>query len=339
MDLSRYSRQMAHCQIGTAGQQRLAQSRVVVVGCGALGSVSASLLVRAGIGYVRLIDRDFVELHNLQRQLLFDEDDVRSGLPKAVAAAEKLRRINSEIEIEALVADLVSSNAERLLGGCDLIVDAIDNFEGRYLLNEVAVSIGTPWIHGAVIGSYGVTMNILPGRTACLRCLYPHAPAPGSLDTCDVAGILGPTVNVIAALQVTEALKLLTGAEGDLNPGLLQVEVWDGEMQRLQVPRAADCPTCVGRQFPYLQADTTSRLTSLCGRDAIQISMPNAGQLDLARLAERLGAVGEVTVNAFMLRVKIDSYELNIFADARAIIKGTTDEAVARTLYARYVGL
>ncbi|MEI6500730.1 MAG: ThiF family adenylyltransferase [Armatimonadota bacterium] len=338
MDLARYARQIVHYQIGEAGQRKLCESRVVVAGCGALGSAAASLLVRAGVGYVRLLDRDFVELNNLQRQLLYDEQDVREGLPKAVAAAQKLGRINSQVAIEPHVVDLNSANAEQLLGGCDLVVDAIDNFEGRYLINDVCLKHGVPWIYGAVIGTFGVTMNILPEAGPCLRCLFPQAP-PGSFETCDTAGILGPTVVTLASLQVTEAIKLLTGKLDDLNDGLLQVDVWDGEMHRSRVERVADCPVCVGREFTYLEADSTSRTTSLCGRDAIQIVRHGEHKLDLSQLAESLRSVGEVTVNAFMLRVVIDAYELNVFSDARAIIKGTTDETVARTLYSKYVGL
>lgn len=338
MDLSRYARQIVHYQIGEAGQRKLAESRVVVAGCGALGSAIASLVVRAGVGYVRLLDRDFVELNNLQRQLLYDEQDVREGLPKAVAAAQKLQRINSEVVIEPHVVDLNSANAEQLLGGCDLVIDAIDNFEGRYLINDVCVKRGVPWIYGAVIGTFGVTMNILPETGACLRCLFPQAP-PGSFETCDTAGILGPTVVTLASLQVIEAIKLLTGKLDELNEGLLQVDVWDGEMHRSRIERVGTCPVCVGREFTYLQADTTSRTSSLCGRDAIQIVLPGEQRLDLAQMAERLRNVGEVTVNAFMLRATIGEYELNIFSDARAIIKGTTDETVARTLYSKYVGL
>lgn len=339
MDLTRYSRQTVFPGIGPAGQERLAAGRAVIAGCGALGSVLASLLVRAGVGYVRLLDRDFVELHNLQRQFLYDEADVRAGLPKAIAAGQKLQRINSEVEIEAVVADLHSGNAARLLGECDLVLDAIDNFEGRYLLNDFCVQERVPWIYGAVIGAYGVTMNVLPGETACLRCLFPEAPAPGTVDTCDTAGILGPTVSVIAALQATEALKLLSGARDQLRAGLLQVDLWDGEMQQVDIPRQEACPTCVQGQYDYLRADATSRTTSLCGRDAIQITMPGAARLDLAELAQRLEPLGEVTANSFMLRASLEGYEFNVFADARAIIKGTTDETVARTLYARYIGL
>lgn len=338
MDLSRYARQMVHYQIGEAGQRKLAGSRVVVAGCGALGSAIASLVVRAGVGYVRLLDRDFVELNNLQRQLLYDEQDVREGLPKAIAAAQKLQRINSQVVIEPHVVDLNSANAEQLLGGCDLVIDAIDNFEGRYLINDVCVKAGVPWIYGAVIGTFGVTMNILPETGACLRCLFPQAP-PGSFETCDTAGILGPTVVTLASLQVIEAIKLLTGKLDELNEGLLQVDVWDGEMHRSRIERVGTCPVCVGREFTYLGADTTSRTTSLCGRDAIQIVLPGRHRLNLDQLAERLRTVGEVTCNAFMLRATVGEYELNIFSDARAIIKGTTDETVARTLYSKYVGL
>ena len=339
MDLSRYARQMVFYQIGERGQRRLADSRVVVAGCGALGSVISSLVVRAGVGHVRLIDRDFVELNNLQRQVLYDEDDVAAGLPKAAAAADKLKRVNSEIEIEGIVADLNSSNAERLLSGFDVVLDAIDNFEARYLINDLCIKTRTPWIYGAVIGSYGVTMNIFPGETACLRCLFPTPPAPGTVETCDTAGILGSTVNTIASLQVTEAIKMLIGADSDVSSGLLQVDVWDGEMQRTAVPRQANCPACIAHDFAYLNAARTSRTTSLCGREALQIVMPGDQQLNLPELAARLRNSGEVSENPFMLRFKVDSYELNIFADARAIIKGTTDETIARSLYAKYVGL
>lgn len=339
MTLNRYSRQMACGAIGRAGQERLASSRVCVLGCGALGTASASLLARAGVGNLRLIDRDFVELHNLQRQSLFSEADAQAGMPKAVAAARRLREINSEIEVEGVVADFNSTNAVRLIEGCDLVLDAVDNFEGRYLLNEVALKAGLPWVHGAVIASYGVTMTVMPGRSACLRCLYPDTPGAGTVDTCDTAGILGPVVTVIAALQATEAMKLLTGALDDLNDGLLQVDVWDGEMRRYPLPRREDCPACVGGQAPYLEATSTSRTTSLCGRDAIQITVAGDERLDLAQLADRLRSVGEILENPFMLRAMIDGYELNIFPDARVIIKGTTDETTARTLYSRYVGL
>lgn len=339
MDLSRYARQVVVSQVGETGQRRLAQGRVVIAGCGALGSMVASLLVRAGVGHVRLIDRDFVELHNLQRQFLYDEEDVRSGLPKAVAAGEKLERINSEVEVEPVVADLDGANAARLLAGAQVVLDALDNFEGRFLINDVCVSTGTPWIYGAVIATYGVTMNILPCQTACLRCLFPQAPAPGTVDTCDTAGILGPTVTAVASLQAAEAIKLLTGATSDLNPGLLQVDIWDGETHRLMVARHENCPVCVRREFHYLATGTTSRTTSLCGRDAVQISHPGSQRVNLAELACRLETVGEVTANPFMVRVIVDGYELNVFPDARAIVKGTHDETVARSLYAKYVGL
>lgn len=339
MDFSRYARQMVLYQIGEQGQRKLACSSLVVAGCGALGGVIATLLTRAGVGRIRLIDRDFIELNNLQRQILYDEDDVAAGMPKAAVAAEKLRRVSSQIEIEGVVADLNSSNAESLLSGFDLVLDAIDNFEARYLINDVCVKRSIPWIYGAVIGAYGVTMNILPEQAPCLRCLFPEPPAAGTVETCDVAGILGPIVTTIASVQATEAIKLLIGDATALSPGLLQVDLWDGEMQRTSVPRQADCPTCVQHDFVWLNAATTSQTTSLCGQDAIQIVMHTQQRLDLNELAERLASCGVVTVNPFMLRLQLPDHELNIFPDARAIIKGTTDESVARTLYARYIGL
>lgn len=339
MDLSRYARQMICPHVGHARQCRLAQSRVAIAGCGALGCQTASLLTRAGVGALRLIDRDFVELNNLQRQVLYDEEDVRSRTPKAAAAAAHLQGVNSQVKIEGVVADLTSMNVAALLGDVDLVLDAVDNFETRYLINDFCVSTGTPWIYGGVVGSYGLTMNILPGRTPCLRCLLPEAPEPGAVDTCDTAGILAPVVSVVGAVQVTEAMKMLTGAYSDLRRGLLSVEVWDGEMQTVEVSRRSDCATCMQRDYTYLNAANTSRTVTLCGRDAVQISLHGAPSLDLADLAARLRNCGEVTENAHLLRFTADPYELNIFSDARAIIKGTTDATVARTLYAKYVGL
>jgi molybdopterin-synthase adenylyltransferase len=338
MDQSRYARQVACLEIGRAGQARLAGARVAVVGCGALGSIAASLLVRAGTGAVRLIDRDFVELNNLQRQMLYEEDDVVSGVPKAVAAAERLRRANSEVKVEPVVADFHSTNAVALLSDCDVLVDAVDSFETRYLINDLALSTGTPWVYGALIGTYGVVMAILPGETACLRCLVPEPPAPGTVETCDTAGVIGPIVTAVASFQVTEVMKLLCGAREALCDGALQIDVWDGEARRVKVARQPDCPACVRGQLTYLGAAHTSRTTSVCGRDAVQVSVPAGAGLDLPALAARLRAAGEVVENAFMLKMRVDGYELNIFPDARAIIKGTTDEVVARTLYARYVG-
>ena len=316
----------------------MGRSRVAVAGCGALGSASATLLVRAGVGYVRIIDRDFVETSNLQRQTLYDEDDVASGMPKAAIAAQKLQRANTSVRVEPRVADLTASSAEALLRDVDVIVDAIDNFEARFLVNDVAVKHSIPWVYGAVIATYGLTMTIRPGETACLRCLLPEAPAPGSVDTCATAGILGPVVECIAALQVTEALKLLLGRTDELCGGLAQFDVWDRELSVVDVPRQSDCPTCVQARYDYLRAESTAETVSLCGREAIQISVPRTQPLVLTELAARIRGFAPVQESPFMVRFCVDGREINVFADGRAIIKGTTDEALARKLYAEYVG-
>jgi adenylyltransferase/sulfurtransferase len=338
IESSRYSRQMILPQIGAAGQQRLSEGRVVVVGCGALGSVSATLAARAGVGHLRIIDRDFVELSNLQRQTLYTEADVESGMPKAAIAAERLRAANSDVEVEGVVTDLTATNAESLLGGFDVIVDAIDNFEARFLINDVALKIGTPWVYGAVIATYGLTMNVLPGEGPCLRCLLPDPPAPGSVDTCATAGVFGPVVECIAALQMAEAVKLLLGRKEDLRRGLVEFDVWDGELRQTTVPRVPDCPACVRGDYEYLRASATAETISLCGRDALQIAMSRRDRLDLEDLANRLECDRPVKRTPFMLRFEAEGYELNVFSDGRAIVKGTTDETVGRILYAKYVG-
>jgi adenylyltransferase/sulfurtransferase len=338
IESSRYSRQIILPQIGTAGQKRLAEGRIAIAGCGALGSASATLAVRAGIGYVRLIDRDFVELSNLQRQTLYTEADVESGMPKAAIAAERLRAANSEVEVEGIVTDLTAANAESLLGGFDVIVDAIDNFEARFLINDLALKTGTPWVYGAVIATYGLTMDVLPGEGPCLRCLLPDPPAPGSVDTCATAGVFGPVVECIAALQVAETVKLLLGLRDDLRSGLAEFDVWDGELRVTDVPRAADCPACVRGEYEYLNASATAETVSLCGRDTLQIAVSRRDPLDLDDLANRLEADRPVKRTPFMLRFEAEGHELNVFADGRAIVKGTTDETVGRILYAKYVG-
>jgi len=338
-DSSRYSRQMILPGFGAEGQERLRQGRVAVVGCGALGTVSAALLVRAGVGYVRLIDRDFVELSNLQRQALYTEADVESGMPKAAIAAERLRAANSEVTIQGIVADLTASNAEELLGGVDVLVDAIDNFEARFLINDVATKTGTPWVYGAVISTYGLTMNILPGEGPCLRCLLPNPPVPGSVDTCATAGVFGPVVECISALQVAETVKLLLGRKDELRAGLAQFDVWDGDLRVVTVPRVPDCPACVRHDYEYLRAVATAGTVSLCGREALQITVPRTQPLDLGDLATRLEASRPVRRTPFMLRFEAEGHELNVFADGRAIVKGTADETVGRMLYAKYVGI
>jgi molybdopterin-synthase adenylyltransferase len=343
VDLSRYARQTILPSIGEAGQRRLLASRVLVVGCGATGTVIANHLARAGVGTLTVADRDFVELNNLQRQLLFDEEDVREGLPKAAAAERRLRAVNSEIEVRGIVADVHAGNVEELVRDAGLVMDGTDNFETRYVLNDACVKLGKPWIYTGAVAAYGMTMRIEPGRTPCLRCVFPEPPPAGSGATCDTAGVLGPAVSVVASLAASEAVKFLVGAEEALAEGLLQTDVWDLTFRQLRLARKADCPCCALREFPFLQVAAASHAATLCGRNAVQIAPTRPGRLDLAALAERLRGVGEVSVNRFLLKLRLQppagEYLLTVFPDARAIIQGTTDEAVARSLYSRYVGM
>jgi molybdopterin-synthase adenylyltransferase len=332
--LERYSRQIRFSGIGEAGQQQLLDARVAVVGCGALGSFQAGALARAGIGFLRIIDRDYVELSNLQRQWLFDQCDVEQGLPKAIAAARKIAAINSDVEVEPAVADLTPSNIDDLLGDVNLILDGTDNFETRYLINDYAVSRSLPWIYGAAVGSYGITMPVVPGITACLRCIYPDPPG-GAQPTCETAGVLGSITALIASLQVSEALKILCGVE--VSRKITTVDVWSSEVRQVAQPSPDErCPACGRREFPYLNGERRSPV-SLCGRNAVQIH-ERSRPLDLADLAERLAPLGVVRANEFALRFETPPYLLTIFPDGRAIVKGTTDVGVARSLYARYVG-
>lgn len=338
--LRRYSRQVILPNIGVEGQERLLQARVTVLGVGALGTHLASAIVRAGVGFVRLVDRDFIEEHNLQRQVLFDEDDIIANLPKAVAAAEKLRRINHQVILEPVVADINPDNIESYIEDCDLVLDGADNFELRMLLNDACIKHHKPWIYGAVIGTYGMTMPILPGDGPCFRCFMSDIPAPGSTPTCDTAGVLGTVPQVIAAYQVTEALKLLTGNRNQLCRELRYVDVWHGDFERLQVIKAeGECPACQLHNFEFLAGKHHTRSETLCGRDAVQVKPKNAVFQDLSALAQRLGRVGEVQVNAYLLRLTVGDYEITLFKDGRAIIYGTHDEGVARSLYAQYFGL
>jgi len=333
-DRERYSRQILFRGIGETGQQHLLDARVAVVGCGALGSFQAGALTRAGIGRLRIIDRDYVELSNLQRQWLFDQCDVEQGLPKAIAAAGKIAAINSGVQVEPVVADLIWSNVEELLADVDVVLDGTDNFETRYLINDYAVDRGMPWIYGAAVGSYGIAMPVVPGKTACLRCIYPDPPS-GAQPTCETAGVLGPVTSVIASLQVSEALKILCGVEPSRR--ITTVDVWSGEIRQVAQPGPSpDCPACGRREFPYLTGERRAPV-SLCGRDAVQIH-ERRRPLDLRELAEQLAPLGPVRANEFALRFETPPYLLTIFPDGRAIIKGTTDVGVARSLYARYIG-
>jgi len=334
----KYSRQMLFAGIGPQGQQRLLSSRAAIVGCGAIGAAAANLLVRAGVGYIRIIDRDFVEPSNLQRQTLFDESDALNVLPKAVAAERKLRSINSSVAVEGVVADLSPRNAEALLGGVDLLLDGTDNFETRFLMNDVAVKSSRPWIYAAGVASYGLTMTIRPGATACLACLLETgSTAQGLEETCDTIGVLGPIVNLIASLETAEALKLLSGHPEALHGRLLSCDVWTGRMQSIGVARHPECRACARRDFTYLGGEAQPRIT-MCGRDSVQIH-ERARALDLGVLGLRLKPlVDDMRQNDFLLRFRIAPYEMTVFADGRAILKGTKDPAVARSLYARYIG-
>jgi molybdopterin-synthase adenylyltransferase len=334
----KYSRQILFAGIGEEGQERLLGASAVVVGCGAIGAATVNLLVRAGVGRIRIIDRDFVEPSNLQRQTLFDEADARDALPKAVAAERKLRAINSSLSVEGIVADVNPGNVEELLAGSDVILDGTDNFETRFLVNDFAVRAGRPWIYAAAVASYGLTMTIRPGLTPCLACLLPtDRRGQGLEETCDTIGVLGSIVNVIASLEATEAIKMLAGREGDLHGRLLSCDVWSGNFQSVRVGRNTECPVCVHRNFAYLDGDAQPHIT-MCGRDSVQIH-ERGRALDLATLKSRLApTVDDVRQNDFLLRVRIAPYEMTVFADGRAIFKGTRDPAVARSLYARYIG-
>lgn len=335
--LERYSRQVLFHGLGEEGQRRLLTSRVAVVGCGAIGGAAANLLVRAGVGRLSLIDRDFVEPSNLQRQTLFDEEDASTALPKAVAAERKLRGINSDVTIQGLVTDLTPENAEQLLSPADLILDGTDNFETRLLINDFAVKSRRPWIYAAAVGSYGLTMTIRPGGTACLACLLGSETQQGLDETCDTVGVLGPVVNLIASLQVAEALKLLAAREDALHGRLVSCDVWTGRMQSLQVPRDSACRVCAMSEFRHLQGEAQPHIT-LCGRDSVQIHETSRA-LDLRLLRDRLSlTASEVRQNEFLLRCTVPPYEMTVFADGRVILKGTKDPAVARSLYARYIG-
>ena len=337
--MSRYSRQILFSGIGEEGQRRLRGSRALVVGCGALGSAQVEALARAGVGRLRVADRDFVEESNLQRQTMFTERDARERLPKAVAAARRVREINSDVEVEAEVADVTAANVEQLVEASDVVVDGTDNFATRYLVNDACVKRGVPWVYGAAVGSYGVTLTVRPRATPCLRCVFPDAPAAGSAPTCDTAGVIMPVISIVAAVQVAEALKLLTGRAEALHGALMQFDVWRNEWRQLRLGAPSpDCPTCALGRYETLEAESGDLVTVLCGRDAVQVTPRRAAPLDLHALAERLRAAGEVKVNPYLLRLSAGDYELTVFQDARAIVRGTDDPATARTLYARFVG-
>ncbi len=338
--IDRYARQRIFRGIGDEGQKRLGESYAVIIGCGALGSAIASCLVRAGVGNVRIVDRDFIEYHNLPRQLLFDEDDIKEQLPKAIAAERHLRKINSSIQVEGIAVDVNGGNIEKLVAGANVILDGLDNYETRYLINDVALKLRIPWIYGGAIGSAGMTMNILPGKTPCFRCIMPAPPGAARIETCDTAGVLNSIPFIIGSLQSAEAIKLLVGATEYLNQGLLSLDIWENSFHQTALKSAVrpDCPACQGH-YEYLEQEQGSRTTVLCGHDAVQVYNPQSPGVALETLARRLKNAGEVTGNAYMLRLNVEGREIVIFPDSRAIIKNTRDEALAKSLYAKYIGM
>jgi adenylyltransferase/sulfurtransferase len=344
---------------GEAGQQKLLNSTALVVGCGALGTVIANMLARAGVGHLKIVDRDFIEITNLQRQVLFDEQDVADSIPKAEAARRKLAGINSQVKVTAIVDDVNHGNIEQLAAGCDIILDGVDNFETRFVVNDAAVKLGIPYIYGGAVGTVGMTYAILPHTpagdkpwetagvaTPCLRCIFEQAPPPGMNPTCDTAGVLGPVVSIISNYQCIEALKVLTGNWNAVNPAMLHVDVWENIARQFKVKRAYDigeCTCCKQRNFEFLDGKFGSSTTTLCGRNAVQMThKTDNGKLNFDEIAARLRPHGTVNVNKFMIRADIvdngEPYELTLFTDGRAIVKGTKQPSVARSIYAKYVG-
>ncbi len=335
----RYSRQILFEGIGEKGQRRLLTSRVLIVGCGALGSAQAESLARAGVGNLRIVDRDFVEATNLQRQTMFTERDAEERIPKAIAAANHIRDINSETQTEPEVADVNYSNIERLISDCDVVLDGTDNFATRYLVNDACVKHRTNWIYGAAVGSYGVTMTVRPHQTACLRCIFEEAPPAASAQTCDTAGVIMPIINIVAAVQVTEALKIMTGHVEELHGALMQFDVWRNDWRKINPGEpSAECVTCAEGRFETLAPDRQDFAAVLCGRNAIQISPTHPTQINFSTLAEKLRRSGEVKFNDYLLRFRTSDFELTIFHDARSIIRGTDQITTARSIYAKYIG-
>ncbi|MFM9905479.1 MAG: ThiF family adenylyltransferase [Pyrinomonadaceae bacterium] len=335
----RYTRQILFSVIGEAGQARLLNSRVLLVGCGALGAVHAEMLARAGVGHLRIVDRDFVEFTNLQRQTLFNESNAAERLPKVIAAKTRIAEINSEIDVEAIIADVNYSNIEPLITGCDLVLDGTDNFQVRYLLNDACVKNGVTWIYGAAVSSYGTTMTIIPGKTPCLRCIFDEMPDAGSSPTCDTAGVIMPIIATVAATQVAEAMKILVGDLKSLHGSLMQFDVWANDRQRIKLGEPnPDCKTCGKHNYEFLDAEAQEFSAVLCGRDAVQIAPPKPIELNLLDLAARLRKLGEVKENKYLVRFMTGDLELAVFRDGRAIVKGTDDMATARGLYAKFVG-
>lgn len=329
---SRYSRQILFPPIGEKGQRRLLESRAAVIGCGALGSTSASLLARAGVGYLRIVDRDVVELDNLQRQILFDETDVRDRLPKAVAARNKLRLANSGIDVEAEVADVTFSNAERLVRDVDLVIDGTDNFETRFVVNDACLKTRRPWIYAGCVGSHGMLLAVVPGRTACFRCLVGEVPDPAHTQTCDTGGIVAPASTTVASLQTAVAMRYLV--QGEADGRLITVEVWPLRIDAFEITPSKGCPACAG-EYEFLRPGEGSFAVTLCGRNAVQVSPPAGRTADLAAFERKIPGASR---NDYLLRFTAEGHDITLFSDGRALIHGTNDATRARALYARYIG-
>lgn len=335
----RYSRQILFPEIGREGQEKLLASHVMILGCGALGASHAEMLARAGVGHLKIVDRDFVEFTNLQRQTLFKESDAEDRLPKAAAAKTRIAEINSEVEVESIIADVNNSNFESLIKGCDLVLDGSDNFQVRYLLNDACVKQNRPWIYGAAVSSYGTSMTVIPGQTPCLRCIFEEMPDAGSAPTCDTAGVIMPIISSISAIQVSEAIKLIVSDFDSLHRSLVQIDVWANDWRKIRLAEPnKNCVCCVQKNFEFLDAEAVESSAVLCGRNAVQIAPPRPTNLDLGALADRLGPSVNLKQNEFLVRFYVDDKEVTVFRDARALIKGTDDISTARSLYARYLG-
>ncbi len=335
----RYINQILFHGIGEEGQRKIKNGRISIVGCGALGSITSMTLARAGVGYMRIIDRDFVEFKNLHRQILFDEEDAKQFMPKAVAAQKKLMMVNSDIRVEAVVSDLNYLNIEELLSGMSVIVDGTDNFETRFLLNEFSVKSGIPWIYGGCVGSYGITFNIIPGRSPCLKCIFEDHPPSSVIETCDTVGILSSVANVIGSIQSVEVLKILSGKKDKLNEFITKVDVWEGVFQKIKIEKQSrECEVCDQNNFHHLEGSGLTGTLVLCGRDSVQVYRRQTDVIDLLDLKKKLEKIGEVFYNGYLLKFKTEGYELMIFPDGRAIIRGIKDPSRAKALYSKYIG-
>ena len=335
---NRYLSQIVFPEIGKDGQEKIRNAKIAVIGCGALGGIIANNLVRAGVGKIKIVDRDLVEIGNLQRQILYDEEDVKNRIPKAIAAKKRLERINSEVKVEAMVIDVNPENIEELIKDFDIVLDGTDNFETRFIINDACLKNGIPWIYGAVIGSAGSTMTIIPEKTPCLRCIIEQIPHPGSLPTCDTMGVLNTIPSVIASIQTTEAFKIILKRK-TLNKELIIVDLWFNSFEKINIEKKKNCPSCVQKIYPALEGEEISHAVTLCGRNAVQIVPKRKIKISFEKLKNKLESLGEIKYNEFVLSFKNPEYEFIVFPDGRTIIKGTTDISIAKSLFARYLGI